>query len=154
ANLIAVLTPASGSEVHGTVTFTAVEDDMVRVEAHVTGLEPDSKHAIHIHEFGDVRAEDGTSAGGHYNPEDHPHGLPDEDTRHAGDFGNLHADEDGVARFTLGVDNVTLFGKENPIIGRSVIVHAKKDDGGQPTGNAGARLAAGVIGVQNVSWQD
>ena len=88
----------------------------------------------------------GASAGGHFNPEGHDHGLPATEKRHAGDFGNVTADAAGKAKFSLVVDNLTV-SKWNGVAGRSVIVHAKADDGGQPTGNAGGRVACGVIGV-------
>ena len=71
------------------------------------------------------------------------------DQRHAGDLGNLQADNDGKVRYEISVKNITIAGTKNPIIGRGVIVHAKPDDGGQPVGNAGARIACGVIGVGN-----
>ena len=145
---IAVLEPTSGNTCHGTVRFTQ-DGDSVKVVADVEGLKPNQKHAIHIHQFGDGSSADGKSAGGHYNPEGHPHGLPDSDARHAGDLGNLQADADGKAHYAITVNNISVIGAHNPIIGRGVVVHAKLDDGGQPTGNAGARIAVGVIGIAN-----
>jgi Cu-Zn family superoxide dismutase len=109
-------------------------------------LIPNSEQAIHIHEFGDCTAPDATSAGGHYNPGGHEHGLPTQAVRHAGDFGNLKSDANGVAALDFTVDTITINGPKNPIIGHGVIVHAKLDDGSQPTGNAGPRVACGVIG--------
>ena len=91
------------------------------------------------------------SAGGHYNPEKHEHGLPDKAQRHAGDLGNLEADASGKAHLELTVNNITISGNKNPILGRGVIVHAKFDYGGQPVGNAGGRIACGVIGVANTA---
>ena len=146
--LIAVLTPTEGNDVTGTVTFTET-DGKVTVEAKVMGLKPNSEHGFHIHEFGDISAADGKSAGGHYNPEGHDHALPETETRHAGDLGNLEADADGNATLKITVDNINLVEGKDPIIGRGLIVHADPDDGGQPTGNAGARIAMGVIGVEN-----
>jgi Cu-Zn family superoxide dismutase len=73
------------------------------------------------------------------------HGLPPGDLRHAGDLGNLTADAEGRALYTITVTNITIRGAKNPIDGRAVIVHAKVDDGGQPVGNAGGRVACGVI---------
>ena len=143
---ITVLTPTKGSTVHGTVTFEQY-GSRVEVTAHVAGLEPGSVHAWHIHEYGDISAENGTATGGHYNPEGHPHALPNRTLRHAGDLGNLTADATGHARAEIMVSNVTVDGAMNPILGRAIIIHAKVDDGGQPTGNAGARIAQGVIGV-------
>jgi Cu-Zn family superoxide dismutase len=146
--LIATIEPAGGSNVKGSLVFKKVKDG-VEITVAVGGLDPDSEHAIHIHEFGNISAADGTSAGSHYNPGGHKHGLPPESDKmkHAGDFGNLKADKDGNAKTTFTVDNLTLTGRKNPIVGRSVIIHADKDDGGQPTGNAGARIGMGVIGV-------
>ena len=96
---------------------------------------------------GDDTVNDGASAGGHYNPEGHEHALPEKAMRHAGDLGNLTADAMGKARLELTVDNISVAGPKNPILGRGVIIHEKVDDGGQPTGNAGGRIACGVIGV-------
>jgi Cu-Zn family superoxide dismutase len=147
--LIAVLSPTQGSQTSGVVTFKPAEKGKVEVAANITGLTPNSKHAIHIHQYGDLTSKDGKSAGDHYNPLGHSHGLPDQKMRHAGDFGNLETDADGNATFRLIVDNLSLAGRLSPIIGRSVVVHAKPDDGSQPSGNAGDRIAVGVIGVRN-----
>jgi Cu-Zn family superoxide dismutase len=146
---IAVLHPTAGNKCHGQVRFTQ-DGDKVKVEATIEGLTPGQKHAIHIHQYGDCSAADGMSAGGHYNPESHPHGLPESDKRHAGDLGNLQADSDGKVHYEITVSNISVAGTKNPIIGRGVIVHAKPDDGGQPVGNAGGRIACGVIGVASV----
>jgi superoxide dismutase, Cu-Zn family len=147
--LIATIQPAGGSNVKGSVVFKKVKGG-VEVTVAVGGLDPGNEHAIHVHEFGNISAADGTSAGSHYNPGGHPHGLPHDEKKHAGDFGNLKADDDGNANTTFTVNNLTLTGRKNPIIGRAVIIHAKKDDGGQPTGNAGDRIGMGVIGVSKV----
>lgn len=151
--LVAAVHPVSGSNVKGTVTFKKQRGG-VEVHVSVGGLEPGSEHGFHIHEFGNVTSDDGNSAGGHYNPEGHEHGMMDADVRHAGDFGNLKADESGNANTTFTVDNITLAGRKNPIIGRAVVIHAKRDDGGQPTGNAGDRIGVGVIGVAKVKAVD
>ena len=147
--LVAVLSPTEGNQTTGVVTFKSVDRGQVEIDAQLTGLPPNSKHAIHIHQYGDLTSKDGKSAGDHYNPMHHPHALPDKENRHAGDFGNLESDQSGNANFKLTVDNISLAGRLNPIIGRGVVVHAKPDDGSQPTGNAGDRLAVGVIGVRN-----
>lgn len=145
---IAVLSPTKGNNVKGTVKFTQ-QGDSVKVVATIEGLKPGQKHAMHIHQNGDCSAPDATSAGGHYNPENHPHGLPDKNERHAGDLGNVQADQSGKATYEITVKNITIMGGKNPIAGRGVIVHAKPDDGGQPVGNAGDRIACGVVGVIN-----
>jgi len=141
----ASIEPTKGNTAKGTVMFHQM-GDKVHVVADISGLTPNAKHAIHIHE-GTECGEDGMKAGGHYNPEKHDHGLPNApaDKRHAGDFGNLSADGSGKAHLDLTVDNITISGQKNPIVGHAVIVHAKVDDGSQPTGNAGARIGCGII---------
>ncbi len=145
---VAVLAPTEGNTARGVVTFTQV-DNGVRVTAEISGLNPNQEHAMHIHQWGDITAADGTATGGHYNPEGHDHGLPNGGDRHAGDFGNVKADANGVAKFDQTFDNISIAGMKNPIIGRGLIVHADPDDGSQPTGNAGARIAQAVIGIAN-----
>ena len=142
---IAVLSPTKGSSVSGTVTFTKV-DGGVKIVADVAGLTP-GQHGFHIHEFGDCSAPDATSAGGHFNPRHMQHGGPDASARHAGDFGNLEADASGKAHYERVDTMISLDGAES-IVGHGVIVHASADDlKTQPTGNAGARVACGAIGV-------
>lgn len=139
----AVLIPTSGNDVQGVVTFTPSAEGMV-VHADVTGLTPGA-HGFHIHETGDCSAPDGTSAGGHFNPTEHEHGAPADTHRHAGDMGNIIADESGHGVLEWTDPDMTVDG-EKSIIGRAVIVHADEDDyATQPTGNAGARVACGVI---------
>jgi Cu-Zn family superoxide dismutase len=142
---IAVLHPTQGSNVTGTVTFTASGND-VKVVADVTGLTP-GKHGFHIHEFGDCSDPKAASAGGHFNPGQHAHGAPDVSERHAGDMGNIEADASGKAHLGL-TDKVMKLSGNDSIVGHAVIVHEKADDlKTQPSGDAGARLACGVIGI-------
>ncbi len=143
---ICVVVPTEGNECHGTVTFEAEDGGKVKVTASISGLKANQKHAIHIHEFGDITDLTGKSAGGHYNPAGKPHGLPPSEDRHAGDLGNLQADANGHAAYTLTVDNVSI-GDGHSVLGRAIVVHALPDDGGQPTGNAGGRIGFGVIGI-------
>ena len=144
---VAVLSSTKGHDVSGTVTFTKVEGG-VKIVADVAGLTP-GKHGFHIHEFGDCSAPDAMSAGGHFNPHHMPHGAPDTSVRHAGDFGNLEADESGKAHYER-VDSVISLEGADSIIGHAVIVHEKLDDlKTQPTGNAGARVACGVERTDN-----
>ncbi len=144
--LIVVVHPTEGNEVSGVVRFLN-EEGGVRVLAEVHGLDPNSLHGFHIHEFGDCTAPDGTSAGGHFAPHDNPHAGPTDSPRHVGDLGNLAADEDGIAELNF-LDTVISFEGVNNILGRGVVVHATEDDlVSQPTGDAGARLGCGVIGV-------
>jgi superoxide dismutase, Cu-Zn family len=142
---VAVLSPLGSSGVSGTVTFTKVADG-VRVAAHITGLK-EGLHGFHVHEFGDCSAPDGTSAGGHFNPSGSPHGGPHDAVRHTGDMGNVTAGADGVATLEY-IDSRVAFEGPNSILGRGVIVHANADDmKTQPTGNAGGRVACGVVGA-------
>ena len=144
---VAVLQPTAGSNVAGVLRFRE-RDGKVVISGQVTGLGADARHAIHIHEFGDASAADGTAAGDHYNPEGHPHAGLDSAERHAGDLGNLLADAAGSCRVEISVDNLSIAGARNPLLGRSVVIHAKADDlTSQPSGNAGPRIAVGVIGI-------
>lgn len=147
--LVAVLTPTEGHRTKGVVTFESLESGQVRVAARVSGLTPEAKHAMHIHEFGDISSPDGSSAGDHFNPEGKAHGLPDSEERHPGDFGNLEADAEGNANLVLTVAGLTLAEGMSSIIGRAVIVHAGEDKGTQPSGDAGDRIAQGVIAICN-----
>jgi Cu-Zn family superoxide dismutase len=142
---IAVLHPTAGNNVTGSVTFTK-SGDVVKVVADVAGLTP-GKHGFHIHEFGDCSSSDGSSAGGHFNPTHKQHGAPDASDRHAGDLGNIEADASGKAHLEWS-DKVMKLSGADSIVGHAVIVHEKDDDlKTQPTGNAGGRLACGVIGM-------
>lgn len=144
---VAVLHALGDSGVKGIVRFTP-SGDGVKVVAEVEGLKPNTSHGFHIHEFGDCSAPDGSSAGSHYNPESHGHAGPDAAMRHAGDLGNLKADDSGKAKLELTMSGISTNGEKNPIAGRSVIVHERQDDlKSQPTGDAGGRIACGVIGI-------
>ncbi len=144
-NAVAVLYPTQGHEVEGTITFTK-SGEGIRVQGKVSGLSP-GKHGFHIHEFGDASSPDGKAAGGHFNPTVQPHAGPDAEHRHGGDFGNIEAGADGVATVDLVDTHITFEGPKS-ILGRGVVVHAEADDlKTQPSGNAGARVAVGVIGV-------
>jgi Cu-Zn family superoxide dismutase len=144
-NAIAVVTPTKGNSVHGTVTFEQVEKG-VRIVAKLTGLKP-GKHGFHIHEFGDISSDDGSSAGGHFNPTGMSHSMPMSEKRHAGDMGNIEADSDGKVHLDY-IDPVMKLNGQYSIIGHAVIIHEKEDDfKTQPTGNAGARVGYGVVGI-------
>lgn len=144
---VSVVHPTAESEAMGTVTFTKVEEG-VRVQGEFEGLSQ-GKHGFHIHQYGDCRADDGTSAGGHYNPSGEKHGSPTQDARHMGDMGNLLAGEDGTATIDYVDSHIKLNGP-NSIMGRGIIIHGGADDfESQPSGAAGPRMACGVIGVAN-----
>ena len=134
--------------VKGTILLRQIEAGTgTAIVGRITGLEP-GKHGFHIHEFGDLT--DGCeSAGGHYNPDDVDHG--DLDNGHIGDLGNVTANTNGIADFTIIAKRVDLIG-ERSVIGRAIVIHSNEDDLGKggdeeslKTGNAGERLACGVI---------
>lgn len=142
---IAIIQPTKNNEVSGTVTFTK-EPGGIKVVANLKGLKP-GKHGFHIHQWGNCSASDGTSAGGHFNPGNKSHGAPTDSVRHVGDLGNIVADDNGVGYYER-VDSVISFTGMHSIIGRGIIIHEEEDDlQSQPTGNAGARVGCGVIGI-------
>ncbi len=137
------LAPTANQTARGEVTFTA-EADGIHVVGSFSGLVY-GEHGFHVHEKGDCSAPDGTSAGGHFNPATQPHAARDAAARHVGDLGNLKADPYGLARVDF-IDKTLALSGPNSIVGRAVIIHEKADDfTTQPTGNAGARQACGVI---------
>jgi superoxide dismutase, Cu-Zn family len=143
---MAQLNPTTTNSVRGTVHFTETRKG-VKVVAHITGLTP-GKHGFHIHEKGDCSAPDATSAGPHFNPTGSPHAGPDAPARHIGDLGNITANASGLAHYER-TDKHLSFDGPNSILNRAVIVHAVPDDlTSQPAGNAGARVACGVIQSQ------
>ncbi|MEZ4452529.1 MAG: superoxide dismutase family protein [Nannocystaceae bacterium] len=146
ADAVAEMAPLMGSGVEGTVRFTYGGEGEFRLDVDLVGLTP-GLHGLHIHEFGDCSADDGTSAGGHFNPDAHMHGAADDGERHAGDLGNIDAADDGKASLSRTLDTAyfSLGGGKYDVRGRAVIVHAMADDFGQPLGNAGGRVACGVI---------
>jgi Cu-Zn family superoxide dismutase len=146
---IAVLQPTKDNPgVSGTVTFTQTGNG-IQVVADIHGLTP-GLHGFHIHEYGDPRSPDGKSAGDHFNPTGAPHAGPTMTPRHVGDLGNIEADAKGHAKLDM-IDPALSFVGPTSILGRGVVVHVKADDlkTQQPPGNAGGRVAVGVIGVAN-----
>jgi superoxide dismutase, Cu-Zn family len=142
---IAVIQATAGNKVSGTVRFTQ-RDHGVAVTADLAGLSP-GKHGFHIHELGDASSKDGSAAGGHFNPSGAPHGGHESPKHHSGDLGNIEAGADGNARLELTVEGISITGGDG-IVGRSVVVHEKADDlTTQPSGNSGARIGVGIIGL-------
>lgn len=143
-----VLMSASGSLVSGRLSVMPMGDGL-HLRGEVGGLAPGSTHAIHIHENGDCSAVDATSAGGHFNPRQQAHGRAGQGAHHGGDMDNIVANAAGVATVDVHAAGVVLGGgATNDAAERAVIVHAAADDyTTQPTGNAGARVACGIIKV-------
>jgi superoxide dismutase, Cu-Zn family len=140
----ASLVPTRGSNVRGLFVFLEMSGKLM-VHAKVSGLKPNAEHGIHLHENGDCASLDGTSAGGHFNPDGQPHG-PQGAAHHAGDMPALKSDANGVADQKFTLTGPTLAQGAANIVGRAVIVHTSPDDyTTQPTGNSGARIACGVV---------
>ena len=137
---------ANGKSI-GTATLTEQKDG-VKVKEKVSGLLP-GRHGFHIHETGTCTPPDFKSAGGHFNPFKKHHGMENPAGKHAGDFPNLEVKEDGTAQATVIATGATL--KKGPASllkpgATAIVIHADPDDNmSDPAGNAGARIACGVI---------
>ena len=141
---VASLTPTQGNNVRGLVVFHELDGHLM-VHAKVSGLKPNGEHGFHVHENGSCASPDGSSAGGHFNPDGKPHG-PQSAAHHAGDLPALKADANGVVDQKFSLTGPTVADGPASVVGRAVIVHAQADDyTTQPTGNSGARIACGVI---------
>jgi len=142
----APLKNAEGKEV-GSVNLTQTPQGVL-INVSVKGMPP-GEHAFHVHAVGKCEPPF-TSAGGHFNPTNHKHGMMAPDGQHAGDMPNLHIPQSGDLVVEVLNPNITLEkGKPNSVYdadGSAVIIHAGKDDyKTDPTGDAGGRIACGVI---------
>jgi superoxide dismutase, Cu-Zn family len=136
----------SASKLSGNAKLEEV-DGGVKVTLSVEGVTP-GDHGAHVHEKGDCSAPDAASAGGHFNPASNEHALPTTPKRHLGDLGNLTVGKDGKGSLEITIQGANLqAGDPSSFAGKAIIIHAKKDDGGQPVGNAGGRIGCGVIGA-------
>ena len=143
-----LMEPKSDSEVSGEVSFVE-NDGKVTMTATFTGL-TEGEHAIHIHQTADCSAADGTSAGGHWNPTNEPHGKwGDAKGYHKGDIGNFTAESNGEGMVEFSTDQwcIGCDDENKNIVGKGLIVHQGTDDlTSQPSGAAGARIScAGLI---------
>ena len=136
---------AENSSIAGTVHFEEANGEL-KITAEVSGA-PAGTHGFHIHENGSCD-ESGKAAGGHFNPDNVKHGLLLKDgfsAAHAGDLGNIEVRADGKGKLVTSIGGLTLAVGKYDVGGKSVILHEKADNFGQPTGNAGGRIACGVI---------
>lgn len=141
----AILEPKSGSTVGGQAVFLKHGDE-VTMELDLTNAPP-GIHAVHLHQNGDCSSDDGSSAGPHWNPQDQPHGHLDHGAAHLGDIGNVIVGDDGhgTLRFSTK-DWSAASGTGSDIVGHALVIHGGEDDfTSQPAGNAGARIACGVV---------
>lgn len=134
--------PAKGYNVRGKIVFTQVNGG-IKVFVDLTGVPP-GKHGFHIHEYGVCKG-NFESAGGHFDPFDAKHGAPEDKERHVGDLGNLTADKKGRVNTSFVDDRLSFEGSAS-ILHKSVVIHKDPDDfKTQPTGDAGDRIACGII---------
>ena len=151
-------------KIKGTIEFEEMKNGNILITVNITGLKP-GKHGFHIHKTGNL-TDNCKSLCSHFNPKKKKHGGPNDKERHIGDLGNIVADYNGNSMMCLIDDKIKLKGKCN-IIGRSVVIHENEDDLGKggldqngkiinkkihleslKTGNAGKRIACGVIGIK------
>mmetsp|Transcript_15677 Transcript_15677/g.17431 ORF Transcript_15677/g.17431 Transcript_15677/m.17431 type:complete len:448 (-) Transcript_15677:9-1352(-) len=142
--------------IHGVVLFTEREDGMTSVSTYVRNITQNNGATLgmHVHTYGDITDNVGLSSGGHFvgSGADN-HACPNSDNRHSGDMGNWNVVSGNIFQQKT-LDLLPLTGPQS-IVGRAVILHSQVDDCvSQPTGNAGARLAECVIGVQNAPDND
>jgi Cu-Zn family superoxide dismutase len=140
---MAAVTPASGSTARGTVHFQDTPDG-VDVQIDLTGVPP-GVHGFHVHENENCD-DNGNAAGGHFNPASMPHAAPDAASRHAGDLGNVTAEANGEIHTRFVTRSITVRPGTTSVIGRTVILHANRDDlRSQPSGDSGNPIACGII---------
>jgi len=161
---ICVLTNTT-SNIKGFIEFIQNDNQNVTIKVNINGLTP-GNHGFHIHEAGDL-TDSCSTACKHFNPTNKKHGGQNSKERHIGDLGNITANKKGNCIITLVDSKIKLKGK-NSIIGRSVVIHDLEDDLGEggidqynniidekiykeskKTGNAGKRIACGIIGYSS-----
>jgi superoxide dismutase, Cu-Zn family len=148
AKTMVELKDASGKSVGTAVLSSKGASSGVSMKLNLNSLPP-GQHALHFHQKAQCDAPDFKSAGPHFNPESKKHGLENPEGHHAGDMNNFTVDANGKAKFkvvnkdvTLGDDSHSLFSNG----GTALVIHAKADDmKTDPAGNAGDRIACGVI---------
>lgn len=149
AGATAMMMDVDGNPV-GTVTFTQTVSGILHVFVEMTDLPPGPR-GFHIHEVGECDPADGfESAGGHFAAGDEEHGIHNEAGPHAGDLPNVHVGQDGILRVEFFTERMSLDeGSEAGLLGgdgTAVILHDSPDDyATHPTGDAGDRIACGVI---------
>jgi superoxide dismutase, Cu-Zn family len=145
--LIVTIKTSTGADA-GTATFKEAKTGKeLNVTVKLKGI-PFGEHAVHIHQNPTCEAPDFKSAGGHFNPDTKQHGMENPMGHHAGDMPkNISIGEDHTGEITFKVDYLTLApGAPNSVLGHSIMVHEKADDmKTDPTGNAGNRIACGII---------
>ncbi|HEX6165032.1 MAG TPA: superoxide dismutase family protein [Vicinamibacterales bacterium] len=141
------LKDAKGNSV-GMAMISPAKGGGVSIDLDVKGLPP-GEHALHFHAVPKCEGPDFMSAGGHFNPANKKHGMQNPEGPHAGDMPNFTVDAKGNAKTTIVNKNVTTGAEANSMYaagGTALMIHAAADDmKTDPSGNAGARIACGVI---------
>ena len=146
--------------IKGNVRFTEdLENNNIKIDLNISGLDPNSLHGFHVHEAGDL-TDKCTSMCSHFNPYNTTHGCPGMQIRHVGDLGNIRTNSKGEAKYTFYDNVIKLRGSKSNIIGRGLIIHEDEDDCGKggnaeslKTGNAGKRIACAVIGYSKENFK-
>lgn len=140
------LKDAKGNSV-GMAMISAASGGGISIALDLKGLPP-GVHAIHVHAVAKCEPPF-TSAGGHFNPGGKQHGMQNPAGHHAGDMQNITVGADGTLKTTITNANVTLADGPNSVYtngGTALVIHAAADDmKTDPAGNAGDRIACGVI---------
>ncbi|KEQ54480.1 superoxide dismutase family protein [Sphingobium chlorophenolicum] len=138
---------AGDGSARGEATVTQATDGL-HVLVRAQGLTP-GMHAVHVHTVGSCTPPDFASAGGHWNPTGHKHGRDNPDGMHMGDMPNMIAGADGVGEMEYVIPGGTVSAGATPLLdsdGAAVVIHAQADDNKtDPAGNAGGRVACGVL---------
>lgn len=157
-NIIAVAV-FDNDGIKGTVKFTEINKNHVKIDVSITGLKPNSLHGFHVHQAGDL-TDKCTSMCAHFNPYNKNHGCPGKKERHVGDLGNIQTNGKGESKYSFTDNMISLRGYASNIIGRGLIIHEDPDDcgdGGFPdsliTGHAGKRIACAVIGYAKENFK-
>ena len=161
-NAICVFTNNMNKKINGNVFFKETQRGL-QIKISISGISP-GKHGLHIHEYGDL-TEGCSSLCSHFGPTNSVHGGRNSEERHLGDLGNVEADKNGNVEMTIYDKDLKITG-DYGIVGRSVVLHADEDDLGKggikngeivdeekhkeglKTGNAGKRIACGIIGYK------
>jgi Cu-Zn family superoxide dismutase len=144
-------------DTYGIVKFTK-ENNEVKIELFLSGLDKNALHGFHVHEAGDL-TDTCDSMCAHFNPYHNHHGGPHSKIRHVGDLGNIKTNAKGEAKYTFYDSHIKLRGTKSNILGRGLIIHADPDDCGQgnnkeslKTGNAGKRIGCAIIGYSKENF--